>query len=90
MSPRTGGPGPLSAARLACRQTANLAAFFTASGITVNGPKDMSALRTATACFGAHLEDAAALARLENSWGVGSMLGGAIASNMPSEVPVVV
>ena len=35
-------------------------------------------------------EDAAALARLENSWGVGSMLGGAIASNMPSEVPVVV
>ena len=65
--------------------TANLAAFFTASGRQVLGPQDMTALRSSVACQPGHMNDAADQARLEKEWGAGSVLGSFVMSNMPSD-----
>lgn len=65
----------------------NLAAFFTNDGMTVHGPLDMTALRSATACLiETHTQDAAEAARSARAYGVGSVLGGLITANMPDDV----
>ena len=65
--------------------TANLAAFFTASGTTIHGPQDMTALRSATMCLPLHGNDAAQFANMEVETGVGVTIGGLVVANSVAE-----
>jgi hypothetical protein len=65
--------------------TANLASFFTAQAFSIEGPQDLTALRSATVCKPDHANDDAHLQTVRTESGVGTIMDGLITANMPSD-----